>query len=279
MYIQNGRIVSHPNPVYCPDVVHTFAIDFIRRHKDEPFFVYYAPHFVHVPLQHTPDSRPGRNDPKSLYADSIAYLDKQVGLVVKELEALKLREKTLIVFSGDNGTLRRFAAPIGGRTIQGSKGQLLEGGSRVPLIANWKGVTPEGKVPGDLIDFSDIYATFAQVAGARLPETLTFDSHSFAPQLRGQAGKSRDWVYVQLGNHWYARSRNWKLTENGELFDMTDAPFVEKPVENKDAKARAGQEELQKVLDNLNPASGKTARRPAPRGGQKMESMQPGLDQ
>jgi arylsulfatase A len=245
--------------VYCPDVVHSFAIDFIRRHKDEHFFVYYAPHFVHVPLRPTPDSRSGRTDPKSLYADSIAYLDKQVGLVVKELETLKLREKTLIVFSGDNGTLRRFAASIGGRTIHGSKGQLLEGGSRVPLIANWKGVVPEGKVLGDLVDFSDIYPTFAQVTAAKLPERLKFDGHSFAPQLRGQAGKSRDWVYVQLGNHWYARSRDWKLTDSGELFDMTDAPFDEKPVENKDAKARAGQEELQKVLGMLNPANGKTA--------------------
>jgi hypothetical protein len=85
------------------------------------------------------------------------------------------------------------------------------------------------------------------------------------PQLHGRAGKSRDWVYVQLGNHWYARSRDWKLTDSGELFDMADAPFVEKPVaaETQDAKARAGQEELQKVLGTLNPASGKTARAPA----------------
>jgi arylsulfatase A len=59
-------------------------------------------------------------------------------------------------------------APIGGRTINGHKGQLLEGGSRVPLIANWKGVTPEGKVVKDLVDFSDMYATFAEVAGAAL---------------------------------------------------------------------------------------------------------------
>jgi hypothetical protein len=119
-----------------------------------------------------------------------------------------------------------------------------------------------------LVDFADMYATFAQAAGARPPLGLTFDGHSFAPQLHGHAGKPREWVYIQLGNHWYARSRDWKLTDSGELFDMTDAPFAEKPVaaETQNAKARAGREKLEKVLRTLNPASGKTARGPASLG-------------
>ena len=116
----------------------------------------------------------------------------------------------------------------------------------------------------DLTDFSDIYATFAEVAAAKLPKHLTFDGHSFAPQLHGEPGKPRDWVYVQLGNKWYARSRDWKLTQNGELFDMKDAPFVEKPVADdaQDAEARAGRHELQKVLETLNPGAGKVATKP-----------------
>src|SRR5262249_31115314 len=171
-----------------------------------------------------------------------------------------LRDKTLIVFSGDNGTLGEFSCPIDGRPIHGSKGQMLEGGSRVPLIASWKGVTPVGKVVKDLIDFSDLYATFVEVAGAGMPKGLTFDGHSFAPQLHGHPGKPRDWVFVQLGEKWYARSRDWKLTQGGDLFDMRDAPFVEKPVaaDTRDPGAHAGREKLQKVLDTLNPAAGKT---------------------
>ena len=140
----------------------------------------------------------------------LAYMDKQVGLIVTELERLALREKTLIVFSGDNGTAARFPTTIGGRAISGHKGQMLEGGSRVPLVANWKGVTPEGKVLKDLVDFSDMYPTFAEVAGAKMPAELTFDGQSYAPQLRGQAGKPRGWVFVQLGERWYARSLRWK---------------------------------------------------------------------
>jgi arylsulfatase A-like enzyme len=258
-YIKNGEIVTSEKPVYCPDIVHDFAIDFINRNKDRPFFLYYAQHLVHLPMERTPDSKPDTTDVKALYADNLAYMDKQVGLVVKELERLHLREKTLIVFSGDNGTAARFPTTINGRPISGHKGQMLEGGSRVPLIAQWKGVAPEGKGVADLIDFSDMYATFAEVAGAKPPNDVKLDGHSFAPQLRGEPGQPREWIYVQLGNRWYVRSKEWKLTHAGELFDMREAPFIEKPVaaDTADADARRGREMLQKALDTLKPHAGK----------------------
>src|SRR5262249_40534355 len=243
----------------CPDVVHDFAIDFINRHKDGPFFLYYATHLVHLPMERTPDSKPDTTDEKALYADNLAYMDKQVGLVVKELERLKLREKTLILFSGKNGTAAGFPTTVEGKAISGRKGQMWEGGSRVPLIANWPGVTPQGKVLKDLVDFSDLYPTFAEVAGAKMPAGLTFDGRSFAPQLRGQAGNPREWVYVQPGDKRHARSRGGKRTQGGDLLDMKDAPSVEKPVpaDTTDADARAAREKLQKVLDTLKPAAGK----------------------
>jgi arylsulfatase A len=265
-YIRNGEVVHGKKDVYCPDVVHHFAVNFIERHQHRPFFLYYATHLVHVPMERTPDSKPGTTDEKHLYADNIAYLDKQLGLLVKELDRLKLRERTLIVFSGDNGTLGRFSCPVGGRAIHGHKGQLLEGGSRVPLIANWKGVAPTGKVVKDLIDFSDLYPTFAEVAGARLPKELKFDGHSFAPQLRGEPGKPREWVYVQLGHKWYVRSPGWKLTDGGELFDMRDAPFVEKLVADaKNPEASTARRRLHQVLDALAPARGKVEKEANPR--------------
>jgi arylsulfatase A len=116
--------------------------------------------------------------------------------------------------------------------------------------------------------------TFADLAGAKLPAGVTFDGRSFAPQLRGQAGNPRDWIFVQLGNQWYVRNRRWKLTQAGELFDMTNAPFVEKPVPaSEQPEAR---QQLQAVLDQLNPAAGKTTapgdgvrRRPGRRGARK----------
>ena len=118
----------------------------------------------------------------------------------------------------------------GGRQVNGHKGTMLEGGAHVPLIANWKGVTPGGKVLMDLVDFSDLFPTFVELAGTTLPAGVKFDGRSFAPQLRGLIGHPRDWIYVQLGAKWYARNAGWKLNQGGELFDLSDAPFVEKTV-------------------------------------------------
>jgi arylsulfatase A-like enzyme len=258
-YTKNGELIETPQEVYCPDVCMDFALDFLRRHRDEPFYFYFPSHLIHGPILRTPDSQPGTQD---FYEDNVAYLDKQVGHLVAELDKLGLREKTLIVFTADNGTAR-FGADqsfLNGRKINGQKGSMLEGGSRVALIANWKGTTPEGKVRDDLVDFSDFFATFTELAGAKLPEGVTFDSHSFAPQLRGEKGTPREWIFVQLGPHWYVREQGFKLTQSGELFDMSDAPFVEKPIaaDDQDSEAKAARERLQGVLEKLSPASGKS---------------------
>jgi arylsulfatase A len=258
-FTANGKLVEHKQEVYCPDSCMQFTLDFIRRHRDQPFYFYYPTHLIHGPILKTPDSKAGTKD---YYEDNVAYLDKQVGQLVAELDKLGLREKTLIVFTGDNGTARFGAdrSTLGGRRINGQKGTMLEGGSRVPLIANWKGTLAGGKVLNDLVDFSDFFATFAEVAGAKMPEGVTFDSRSFAPQLRGEKGTPREWIYVQLGGHWYVREQGYKLTQSGELFDMSEAPFLEKPVaaEAGDA-AKAARARLQAVLDQLNPAAGKNS--------------------
>jgi arylsulfatase A len=129
----------------------------------------------------------------------------------------------------------------------------------VPLIASWKGTLPAGGVRSDLIDFSDLLPTFADLAGAKLPQGVKFDGQSFAPQLRGQPGKPREWIFMQLGKGWYVRDDGWKLNEKGELFSMKDAPFVEAlvPGDSTDPKAVAARKRLQAVLDELGPAGKK----------------------
>ena len=264
-YTKNGQLVEIDKEIYFPDVAHDFAVDFLRRHAPtgsasaKPFFLYYPSHLVHGPILRTPDSKPDGQDKDTLYNDNVAYLDKQVGALVAELDRLGLRQNTLIVFSGDNGTAGQ-SGTIGGRQINGHKGTMLEGGARVPLIANWKGVAPAGRVLKDLVDFTDLLPTFADVAGAKLQATITYDGRSFAPQLRGKKGNSRKWIFVQLGRNWYVRDEGWKLNQAGELFDMKDAPFVENPVpaDSGDKAAVAARKRLQAVLDKLNPAGGKT---------------------
>ena len=240
----------------------------MKRHRDEPFYFYLSQHLIHGPILRTPDSKPGAA-PHQWYDDNLVHLDKIVGRVVAALEELGLREKTMILFSADNGTATvgyrpehdpsKTTGKIGGRSVNGHKGQLLEGGSRVPLIASWKGTMAPGQVRNDLIDFSDLLPTFADLAGAKLPEGVKFDGRSFAPQLRGEKGNPREWLFVQLGRGWYVRDDGWKLNERGELFSMKDAPFVEEPIAagTTDPAAQAARTRLQAVLDELNPAGGK----------------------
>jgi arylsulfatase A len=259
-YTKNGRPLPVPPDRYYPDLQQTFALDFLRRHRAEPFFLYYASHLVHDPIVATPDTKPGETNKRTLYDDNVAYLDKQVGQLVAELDVLGLREHTLIIFSSDNGTdLTRGPSTIGGRMPHGGKRDMWEGGTRVPLIANWKGTTAAGRVSRDLVDLTDMLPTLADVGGASMPEGVTLDGRSFAPQLRGQHGRPRKWVFVQLGNQWFVRDDAWKLDETGTLFDMGDAPFVEQPVpaDSTDAAAIAARKRLEGVLAELDPASGK----------------------
>ncbi|HMC97754.1 MAG TPA: sulfatase-like hydrolase/transferase, partial [Flavobacteriales bacterium] len=200
----------------------------------------------------TPDSKP---DTKDFYADNNAYMDKLVGQLVSALDKLGLREKTLLVFVGDNGTAHQGipAATVDGRPLAGFKASMLEGGSRVPLIVNWPGTTPAGKVNHDLTDFTDFMPTFAEFARAKLPEGVKIDGRSFAPQIKGEAGTPREWVYVQLGDKRYVRNDRWKLTGEGALFDLKEAPFKEIAVttDTSDADAKAARQKLQGVLDDL----------------------------
>jgi arylsulfatase A len=257
MYTVNGKKVPLRDKEYLPDVMHTHVVDFVTKHRDKPFYVYYSLSHVHAEILPTPDSAP---DSKDYYADNIAYMDKLVGKLIDELERQKLRENTLIIFFGDNGTGAKYAdqSTIGGRRLSGQKGSMLECGALVPMIVNWPGTTPAGKINEDMIDSTDFLPTFAELAGAKVPGNKVIDGRTILPQLRGEKGKSRDWIFIELGNQWYVREARWKLNRSGQLFDMSNAPFEEKliPAKSKDPEAVAARKRLQAVLDKLNPGAG-----------------------
>lgn len=257
-YLLNGEKKELRDREYLPDLMHNFVVDFITRHRAKPFYVYYSLSHVHTEILPTPDSAPASKD---LYDDNIRYMDKIVGKLVAELERLKLRNKTLIIFVGDNGTAGGAAArsSIGGRRLSGAKGSMLEGGALVPLIANWPGKTPSGKVTPHLVDSTDLHPTFAELAGVKLPTSNVIDGRSFAPQLRGTSNQpTREWIFIQLARQWYVRDAKWKLDQAGALYDMSKAPFEEPLVapESKDPAAVAARQRLQAALAKLNPAGG-----------------------
>lgn len=255
-YIENGVNKKLDTLTYMPDLMHQHVVDFITINKDKPFFLYYSMVHIHALIQRTPDSKPGSD----LYADNTAYMDKLVGKLLSTLDDLKLRENTLIVFMGDNGTASQYAerGSIGGKALSGKKGSMLECGSLVPTIANWPGVIEAGKVDDLLIDSSDILPTFADLAGAKLPTNKVIDGRSFLPQLMGKKGNPREWIFIELGNKWYVRNAKWKLNREGELFDMSNAPFQEKLVSNhaENKETSAAYSLLQTALKSLSPEKG-----------------------
>jgi arylsulfatase A len=251
-YRVNGEQKDLAEGQYLPDLMHDFVVSFLTRHKDQPFFLYYPMSHVHGPILRTPDSKAGA-DKDQLYTDNVSYMDKLVGKLMAELDRLHLREKTVVLFAGDNGTARFGVetATVNGRKISGMKGTMLEGGSRVPLIVTWPGVTPAGKVNHDLTDFSDFLVTFAELGGAALPKGVKLDGHSFAAQIKGETGRPREWVYVELNGKSFARDGRFKLTNKGELYDLVEAPFKEILVaqDTTDPAAIAARKHLKEILD------------------------------
>ena len=256
-YTKNGEIVPLLDGEYLPDLMHNQVVDFISKNKNKPFFAYYSMSHIHGEILPTPDSKP---DSKDLYTDNINYMDKLVGKLVKALDSLKMRQNTIIVFVGDNGTAAEGAsrATVQGKKLSGKKGDMLECGSLVPWIVNWKGGGQSGKVINDLVDATDWMPTFAALTGAKLPENVILDGKSFAPQLKGEKGTPREWIFMELGNQWYVREEKWKLNRANELFDMRNAPFEEIliPADSKDEIAVSARQRLSGVLKSINPEGG-----------------------
>lgn len=265
---QNGRYLHELETFdhYGPDKQNEFAIDFIKRHQERPFFLYYAMTLPHTLFTPTPDSenlalkdkRGIRSGPEAVlnFQDMVMYADKLVGQLVSTLDDLGLRENTLIIFTSDHGTNHYVGTRLkDGRWISGHKGD-IRGGTRVPCIVNWKGVTPIGEVKDDLIDFTDFLVTFADVANAKLPEDEVFDGKSFLPQIRGEAGTPREWAFSQFYRWWCIVGPRWKLVmPDNELVDMHAYPFdpAEPIIAKETPETVAVRRQLLAWLQELNP--------------------------
>lgn len=246
-YYRNGEIVQGRPAEYGPDLTHAFLVDFMQRHRDQPFFVYYSAVLAHLPSARTPDSK----DDRQLIPDMVAYLDKLMGRLVADLERLQLRDKTIILFTSDNGPAGQPLGTIRGRPMLGSKGDLTEGGVREPLIVNCPGRVPAGQVCADLTDFSDFFPTVLELAGIRVPEGLTLDGRSLAPQILGQPGRPRPWVYSQLGGNYFIADQHYKLYGDGRFVNIVNSPLAESPVVESDASAAPAGRRLQEALEQL----------------------------
>lgn len=233
--------VEHPKGQYLADFLTDKAVDFIRRHKDGPFFLYLPHYAVHSPHQAKEDlvakfkgkaTAGGHHDPT--YAAMIASVDESVGRVMKELDELKLADNTVLIFSSDNGGVGGYAREgIQGGDItdnaplRSGKGSLYEGGTRVPFIVRWPGVTKAGSACDVPTIHVDLYPTFAAIGKATPPEGQTLDGESLAPLFHDPAASlKREAIYQHFPGYLGAGEGTWRTTPVG-LIEAGDWKLME----------------------------------------------------
>jgi len=267
----NGKLIHYSNGEFGPDIASDFICDFMEAHQADPFLVYYPMILTHCPFIPTPDSeawdptdqgsKTYKGDP-NFFGDMVTYMDKMVGKIATKLAALGLRENTLILFTGDNGTDVPVVSVMNGQKVAGAKGSMTDAGTRVPLVANWPGTVPPGQVSRDLIDFSDFLPTICAAAGTSVPGALNIDGRSFLPQLKGQKGNPRDWIYCWYSRNGgpdakeWARNQRYKLYRTGKFYDVQNDVLEESPLRVDRLGRQASQVHalLQKALDQYEDA-------------------------
>lgn len=267
----NGKQFDFPGK-YGPDLVSDHLVKFIKANKDRPFFAYYPMILPHWPFQPTPDSKDWdpnekREWPRSKwnrphFRDMVAYADKMVGKIDKALEDAGVRQNTLLIFTCDNGTYRGITSPFKDGVVKGGKGTTPNAGTHVPFICSWPGTIKPGQVSRDLVDFSDLLPTLAEVGGGKLPRDRVIDGRSFLPQLKGEKGNPRDWIfcwYERNGRRQsnkvkrFARNQTYKLYHDGKFYNVPADELEKRNLQPGEinTEARAVRAQLQAVLDKM----------------------------
>ncbi|MCD6393993.1 MAG: sulfatase-like hydrolase/transferase [Planctomycetes bacterium] len=253
----NGKWTEYGSDVYGPDVCCDFICSFIDRHKDKPWLVYYPMILPHSPFPPTPDSRDRNSkNKKRNFGDMVEYIDKIVGRLLGCLEKGGLRDDTVLLFTGDNGTHVSITTNTTSGAIKGGKSYMTDAGTRVPFIAAGRGVSPNGKVCDDLIDFSDFMPTLCEIAGAELPTDRVIDGRSFLPRLMGKKANRREWIFCHYWGYGrnkaqtkeFVRDKRWKLYDDGRLYDLSRDVLEKSPLKEADAEAIAAKKRLQKAF-------------------------------
>ena len=269
----DGKFVSHENGEYGPDVLFDYASGFIEKNRDEPFFLYYSMLLVHNPFEPTPQSDQWNPEARGLdnikgsdfndithFPDMMEYMDKEIGKLIAKLEDLGVRENTVVIFTGDNGTTQGVTSKVNGKAVRGGKGLPTDAGTHVPLIGNCPGLIPEGQASADLVDFSDILPTLCDIGGVPVPASLSssIDGRSFWPQMQGLAGSPRDWTYgwyqrrTDRNEIWeFVRDKRYKLYLDGNFYDLENDILELEPLESTSLTdgQKAVRDQFQQVLD------------------------------
>lgn len=256
-----------------PDIFCDFIIDFMKENKDDPMFIYYPMVLTHGPLVHTP-AEPNASTKIEKHTAMTRYTDIIVKRLVDALDELEIRDNTYVIFTTDNGTAGSVIGYMDGRAVRGGKTFLTENGVNAPFVINRPGGLNMGSESGALIDFTDMFPTFLELAGIELPAEENIDGISFAPLLEGENNHSRDWVLAmgslagRIGDdgmikNWYdfrdraLRNERFKVYVDtmrtiNRLFDLETDPYEqENLIESEDDIHRETIQYFQEIIAGL----------------------------
>ena len=229
-----GQPVQETN--YLTDALTRESVDFIRRNRSAPFFLYVPYNAVHSPMQGAQKYMEHFSNitdiQRRVFAAMLSNLDDSVGAILGSLREFQLEERTLIFFISDNGgpTKELTSSNL---PLRAGKGSVYEGGIRVPFLAQWKGQLPSGQVYRHPVSSLDIFLTSAAVAKASLPNKSRYDGVNLIPFLTGKnTNRPHEELFWRQGNKTALRQRDWKLLKNPrrgsnarwELYDLASDP-------------------------------------------------------
>ncbi len=212
----NGNYLNTNINDYGPDIQTDFLIDFMTQKSDSAFLAYYSMVLTHDPFYPTPqtiqsdDEKFGDSNQKRNFKANMEYADICIDKIMNALEKNGLSENTFIMITADNGTLGR------------GKGMVTENGVREPMVIYWPGKIEKQGVKNELIDFSDIFPTIADVAGAKIPDDYIHDGTSFIPLLTGGDYQEREFIFSYLDTRRLVRDKRWLLDGNNNFYDCKD---------------------------------------------------------
>ena len=243
---QNGKFLDRNKDLYGPDIVSDYAIDFIQRNKEKPFFLYYPMLLAHDPFVPTPDSDEWNNPDlrykknNIFFKDMVEYMDKIVGKIIHELKAQGVEDNTLLIFLGDNGTNRTLVTKTVNGDVKGAKGNTITHGVHVPMIASWPTKIKKPIIYDGVVDLTDFYATFSDI----LNVSNDSDGKSLTHVFYGNKKNIRETVTIYYDPKWsiyvdryrniFSQDKRYKFYKNGEFFDMKNDILEENPLKEKD---------------------------------------------
>ena len=235
-----GDIASLPSRQegeYLTDREADEAVAFLRAHRDGPFFLQLANYAVHTPLQAKEEltahyrAKPKTKQENAVYAAMVHSVDEAVGRVLDTLDELGIAERTLVIFTSDNGGL---LGPTDNAPLRSGKGYPYEGGIRVPLLVRWPGVVAAGGVSDEPVISMDLLPTIAEACGVALPADVKLDGVSLVAHLRsgGAAPLDREALFWHFPHYRggdippysIVRAGKWKLIQwwEGPRFELFD---------------------------------------------------------